>query len=180
MNNTQAIAQLGNPVLRKRAQAVTNFDDPVILQLVEDMQNNMLASNGVGIAAPQLSASWQLLIIASRPTPRYPNAPEMMPLTMFNPKFEAIGAEKIKDWEGCLSIPGIRALVPRHLSIRVRYQDNRGQARQIDLSGFPARVFQHEFDHLLGLVYLDRVEDNRDIISDSEFLKLIHTEDAAA
>ena len=92
---------------------------------------------------------------------------------MVNPRHEVLDATLIKDWEGCLSVPGIRALVPRHRTVKVAYQDKEGQDCQIVLHDFPARVFQHEFDHLQGLIYLDRVEDNRDIVAESEFFKRI-------
>ncbi|MGZ4957681.1 MAG: peptide deformylase [Methylomonas sp.] len=168
------IVQLGAAVLRKKAQAVDDFGRPEFQQLITTMQDMMHEANGVGIAAPQLGESWQIVIIASRPTARYPNAPEMHPLAMINPRFEVLDAALIKDWEGCLSVPGIRALVPRYRAIKVSYQDAQGLAFEIELQDFPARVFQHEFDHLQGLVYLDRVENNQDIFSESEFFKLIN------
>jgi peptide deformylase len=97
-----------------------------------------------------------------------------MPATlMVNPQFEILDASLIKDWEGCLSVPGIRALVPRYRKIKVSYQNQQGQACEMVLDDFPARVFQHEFDHLNGMVYLDRVETNTDIVAESEFFKRI-------
>ena len=165
------IAQLGAEVLRLEATPIDDFSANEFHQLVDTMHAMMLESNGVGIAAPQLGVSSQIVIIASRPTKRYPKAPDMAPLVMVNPKYQVIDAEVIKDWEGCLSVPGIRALVPRYRSLKVSYQDTQGKPRNIDLNDFPARVFQHEYDHLQGLVYLDRVENNRDIISESEFFK---------
>lgn len=173
MSNTTQIQQLGSEVLRLSAQLVDDFRCLKFNQLVEEMRMVMRESDGVGIAAPQLGYSQQILIIASRPTPRYPHAPEMAPLVMVNPSFEIVDAEIYKDWEGCLSVPGIRALVPRYREVLVAYQTQRGEAASIQLRDFPARVFQHEFDHLLGLVYLDRVESNRDIVAESEFFKRI-------
>jgi peptide deformylase len=97
-----------------------------------------------------------------------------MPATlMVNPQFEILDASLIKDWEGCLSVPGIRALVPRYRKLKVSYQNPQGQACEMVLDDFPARVFQHEFDHLNGMVYLDRVETNTDIVAESEFFKRI-------
>jgi len=165
------IAQLGADILRMKACAIDDFNASEFQQLIDTMHAVMLESNGVGIAAPQLGVSSKIVIIASRPTKRYPQAPEMSPLMMVNPQYQVIDAEVIKDWEGCLSVPGIRALVPRYRSLHVSYQDTQGKFCQIDLQDFPARVFQHEYDHLQGLVYLDRVESNRDIISESEFFK---------
>ncbi len=165
------IVQLGAEVLRLHARPVDDFYVEEFQRLIEVMHAMMLDSNGVGIAAPQLGFSLQIVIIASRPTARYPKAPEMSPLLLVNPRYQVVDETLIKDWEGCLSVPGIRALVPRYRAVKVDYQDAQGMARQIDLRDFPARVFQHEFDHLQGLVYLDRVESNRDIISESEFFK---------
>ncbi|QPK63655.1 peptide deformylase [Methylomonas sp. LL1] len=167
------IVQLGAEILRQQARRVDDFDCSKFHHLIDDMQALMLESNGVGIAAPQLGASWQIVIIASRPTARYPNAPDMAPLLMVNPECQVLDASMHKDWEGCLSVPGIRALVPRYQTVQISYQDRQGRADQIVLRDFPARVFQHEFDHLQGLVYLDRVESNRDIISETEFFKKI-------
>lgn len=173
MTKNCEIVQLGAEILRQQARRVDDFAAPKFNQLVDLMQVSMLESNGVGIAAPQLGEPWQIVIIASRPTQRYPEAPDMLPLVMVNPHYEILDHTLRKDWEGCLSVPGIRALVPRYRSVKVDYQDQHGQAQAINLQDFPARIFQHEFDHLQGLVYLDRVESNRDIISEVEFFKRI-------
>lgn len=173
MAKLRQIAQLGHEVLRQQAEPVHNFDDQKIIDVIDDMLMTLSESNGVGIAAPQIYESYQIVIIASRPTPRYPDAPLMEPTLMINPEFQALSPDREKDWEGCLSIPGIRALVPRYSQIRVSYSDRQGQLQEQDLSGFVARVFQHEYDHLEGKVYLDRVENNGDIISEQEFQKLI-------
>lgn len=167
------IVQLGAEILRQTARPIDDFTLPDLQALITTLQSVMQASNGVGIAAPQLGESRQLIIVASRPTARYPKAPDMPPIVMINPHFEVLDAAQHKDWEGCLSIPGIRALVPRYRAVNVHYQDSQGQPKEIALQDFPARIFQHEFDHLHGLVYLDRVESNRDIVTESEFFKLI-------
>jgi len=166
------IAQLGDKVLRQKAEAVADVHDAEIRQIIEAMQSTLASTSGVGIAAPQISESKQIIIVASRPTPRYPSAPLMEPTVMINPWFQAVSETKEKGWEGCLSIPGIRALVPRYQEIMIRYTDQRGNTVQSKLSGFVARIFQHEIDHLIGKTYLDRVEDNSDIFSESEYLKL--------
>lgn len=111
-------------------------------------------------------------MLASRPTPRYPDAPNMPETVMINPSFIALSDEIEKDWEGCLSIPDIRAKVPRYKLIKISYTSQQGYQESMELSGFVVRVFQHEYDHLNGLVYLDRVENNRDIFSEVEYLKL--------
>lgn len=165
------IVQLGAEVLRLRAHPVDDFCSEEFHRLTEVMHAMMLENHGVGIAAPQLGVSLQILIIASRPTARYPHAPDMNPLLLVNPRYQVVDDTVFRDWEGCLSVPGIRAWVPRYRAVKVDYQDARGAECQIELQDFPARVFQHEFDHLQGLVYLDRVESNRDIISEREFFK---------
>jgi len=180
MTSHSQIVQLGDEVLRREAQFVDDFNAPKFHALIATMHAMLLEANGVGIAAPQLGASQQIVIIACRPTPRYPLAPVMAPIVMVNPSFTLLDASRHKDWEGCLSVPGIRALVPRFRAIKVSYQDPQGERQEIDLEDFPARVFQHEFDHLQGLVYLDRVENNRDIVAESEFFKLIAAEKQCA
>ncbi len=166
------IAQLGDAILREQARVVTDFAANAVKQIVADMLLTLSQSNGVGIAAPQISESLGIIIVASRSTARYPLAPEMEPVVMFNPKYSVLNNELVKDWEGCLSIPGIRALVPRYKTISVEYSNAEEELCRIQLNDFVARVFQHEYDHLHGMVYLDRVENNRDIISETEFLKL--------
>ncbi len=167
------IAQLGAKVLRQKAEAIIDVNDIEIKQIIEAMQSTLATTSGVGIAAPQISASKQIIIIASRPTPRYPSAPLMEPTVMINPGFQALSDTQEKDWEGCLSIPGIRALVPRFQEIWIHYTNQQGGLVESKLSGFVARIFQHEFDHLEGKTYLDRVENNTDIFAESEFVKLI-------
>ena len=172
MANISEIAQLGAAVLRLQAQAVANIKGNEIQRIIETLQDTLATTQGVGIAAPQISVSKRIIIIASRPTPRYPSAPLMEPTVMINPSFQILSDSREKDWEGCLSIPGIRALVPRYKEILVHYTNQQGGLVEARLKGFVARVFQHEFDHLEGKVYLDRVEDNRDIVAESEYFKI--------
>jgi peptide deformylase len=172
MTHAYEIAQLGANVLRQHAELVEQVDNAEIQQLIQDMHTTLAASEGVGLAAPQISQSKRIIIVASRPNARYPKAPLMQPTVMINPVFTALSDEKEKDWEGCLSIPGIRALVPRYKAINVQYLDEVGSPVEQTLEGFVARVFQHEADHLDSKVYLDRVESSLDIISESEYFKL--------
>ncbi len=167
------IVQLGAKILRQHAEIVEHVGSPDIRQIITDMQAALAATQGVGLAAPQISQLKRIIIVASRPTTRYPTAPLMEPTVMINPVFDALSDEKEKDWEGCLSILGIRALVPRYKNIRVQYTDEQGRNIDIKLEGFIARVFQHETDHLEGKIYLDRVESPEDIISESEYFKLL-------
>ena len=172
MTNISEIAQLGAPVLRLQAQVVTEPQSAEIQQIIETLQNTLATTQGVGIAAPQISISKRIIIIASRPTPRYPSAPLMEPTVMINPAFQTLSDTREKDWEGCLSVPGIRALVPRYTEILISYINQQGDLVEARLEGFVARVFQHEYDHLEGTVYLDRVEDNRDIFAECEYFKI--------
>jgi len=172
MDSIPTILQLGHPVLRQKAEAVDDVLSDTVQQLIKSLQAALANSQGVGLAAPQIGIAKRLVIVASRPTARYPYAPLMQPTVMINPSFAPLSDQQENDWEGCLSIPGIRALVPRYQEIAIRYTDTDGQSVGQTLNGFVARVFQHEIDHLEGLVYLDRVLDNRDIVAESEFLKI--------
>jgi peptide deformylase len=167
------IAQLGHSVLRSQAPNVALPASAEIRELIADMKATLRDANGVGIAAPQVYASHAILIVASRPNPRYPHAPVMEPETVINPQIIDRSSEIVKDWEGCLSIPGIRGEVPRHRHIRVRYQTADGQSIERDFSDFVARIFQHEDDHLRGIVFLDRLESTRDLITEKEYQRRI-------
>lgn len=167
------IAQLGQPVLRQETAGVGNPADPLLQPLIDDMLATMAEANGVGIAAPQVFEPLRLFIVASRPNPRYPQAPAMAPTAMLNPEILWRSDETEQGWEGCLSVPGIRGLVPRSLRIGVRYLSREGGVCEEELSGFIARVFQHEYDHISGMVFLDRVVSNRDLISEREYLRLV-------
>lgn len=166
------IAQLGADVLRQTAEHVTDIYSEDIQQLIKDMHAMLATTEGVGLAAPQIGVSKRVIIVASRPTRRYPLATLMKPTVMINPSFQPMSDVKAKDWEGCLSIPGIRALVPRYTDIIIHYIDEDGVATSLAMQDFVARVFQHEYDHLEGRVYLDNVEKNTDIIAESEYFKL--------
>ncbi len=167
------IAQLGNPILRRVAQPVENFADKAIEQLIDSLIATAASANGVGIAAPQVSQSYRLFIVASRPNPRYPKAPLMEPTAMINPRIVAYSPENVKDWEGCLSIPGIRGLVPRYQAIEVEYTNRNGQVQRQELADFVARILQHELDHLDGIVFVDRLESTQDLFTEQEYQRLI-------
>lgn len=169
MAESLQIAQLGNPVLRQQAQLVDNIQDKRLQQLIDALIATAVASNGVGIAAPQVSQSFRLFIVASRPNPRYPNAPQMEPTAMINPQIIAHSTEIVKGWEGCLSVPGIRGLAPRYQTIEVEYTSRNGQVHRQVFTDFVARIFQHEYDHLDGIVFLDRVESTQDLMTEQEY-----------
>jgi len=173
MTNSLAISQLGNPVLRQVAQPIETVHADWVQQLVDDMMTTLVQSNGVGLAAPQVGQSYCLLIVASRPNLRYPHAPTMSPTAMINPRLIAHSDERVKDWEGCLSIPGIRGLVPRYQTIEIEYTTVSGELQRRELTDFVARIFQHEFDHLHGLVFLDRLETVQDVITEQEYMNRV-------
>lgn len=176
MTELGPIIQLGNPTLRQQAAWVDNIQDQQIQKLIEDLILIVDKANGVGIAAPQVAAKHRLFIVASRPNSRYPQAPEMEPTAMINPRIIAHTTEKVKAWEGCLSVPGIRGLVPRYQTIEVEYSDSNGKSQTQELTDFVARIFQHEYDHLDGILFVDRLESNQDMITEHEYQKLIKQE----
>ena len=173
MSEILQISQLGNPILRQQAQPIPDVHNERIQKLIDDLINTAVSANGVGIAAPQVAQSYRLFIVASRPTLRYPNAPSMSPTAMINPRIVAHSTEIVKDWEGCLSVPGIRGLVPRYQTIEVEYITRDGKLEKQELTDFVARIFQHEYDHLEGMVFLDRLETTKDIITEQEYQKII-------
>jgi len=173
MSILRQIAQLGQPVLRQETRRIDDPLEPAIQSIIEDMLVTVAEANGVGIAAPQVFEPLRLFIITSRPNPRYPQAPLMEPTAMLNPELLWSADETEKGWEGCLSVPGLRGPVRRSLRIGVRYITRRGEMREEELAGFIARVFQHEYDHISGLVFLDRVENPRELISEREYLRLV-------
>lgn len=167
------IALLGHPVLRQKALPLADPAGSFVQSLIEDMLVTMVDANGVGLAAPQVYESLALMIVASHPNPRYPDAPSMEAIAMLNPELVWQSDELEKGWEGCLSIPGLRGLVPRHQRIRIRYTGRGGEPVEGEYAGFPARVFQHELDHLQGILYLDRLESSLDLISEKEYLRML-------
>ena len=165
------ISQLGNPVLRQPSQVVDNVKDDRLQQLIDNLISTVQHAHGVGIAAPQAAMCDRLFIVASRPNLRYPQAPHMEPTAMINPRIVAASTETVKDWEGCLSIPGIRGLVPRSRAIEIEYTCRDGKLHGQQLTDFVARIFQHEHDHLDGIVFLDRVESMQELMTEDEYQK---------
>ena len=167
------VAQLGNDVLRCKAQPINNISDQNLGRIIDNLIATVIETNGVGIAAPQVSISDRLFIMASRPNLRYPNAPKMEPTAMINPRLISHSEDRVKDWEGCLSVPGIRGLVSRYRVINVEYTNREGKLKRQELTDFMARIFQHEYDHLEGIVFLDRVESTTDLMTEDEYQKQI-------
>ncbi|MFV0595186.1 peptide deformylase [Shewanella sp.] len=154
-NQPLPIAVVGEAILRQQAIEVRDFDN-ALRQLAEQMAISMVAAKGVGIAAPQVHSPLALFIMASRPNERYPDAPLMNPEVVVNPQILSTSANMVSGEEGCLSVPGKRFSIWRHQTIVVRYQDLAGHWQQTELTGFIARIFQHEFDHLQGITLLER------------------------
>lgn len=172
MQTSLEIIQLGNPLLRVPAEALSTTQINVTLPLLASLEQIMLSHQGVGIAAPQVGESLRAFIVASRPNDRYPHAPLMEPTIMINPELLWHSDLMEKDWEGCLSIPGIRAKVNRYTHIRVSYLNVLGDVIETEFTGFIARIFQHELDHLNGIVFLDRA-DKLDVATETEYRKVI-------
>ena len=136
-----------------KALAIANIVDSEFQDFIDKLILCGQENDGVGIAAPQVGNSIRMFIMAPSPNPRYPDAPTMAATAIINPEIVQASAEMEKGWEGCLSVPGFRGLVPRHLEIDVSYLDRTGHAQTAHFSGFLARLFQHEFDHLEGILY---------------------------
>jgi peptide deformylase len=168
-----AIAQIGSPLLRSQAQLVEQISNYNTIELIDRLIYTVIDRQGVGIAAPQISQPYRIFIIASHPNDRYPHAPTMEPTAMINPRILSHGEEIVKDWEGCLSVPDTRGLVPRYQQIEVEYTTRTGEVQQASLSGFIARIFQHELDHLDGIIFTDRISDPQDLYTEDEYRQLI-------
>lgn len=154
------ILKMGDPRLLRIAQPVTDFDTGELHQLVADMFDTMRAVNGAGLAAPQIGVDLQLVIFGTdAPNPRYPDAPVIARTVLLNPVITPVGAEEVEDWEGCLSVPGLRGVVPRLARIRYTGFDPSGNPIDRTVEGFHARVVQHECDHLIGTLYPMRMRD---------------------
>lgn len=165
------VTQLGDPVLRRKCEKVTHFNKEDLQELASNLIATCKESNGVGIAAPQVDESIQMFILWSQSNDRYPDAPNMEPEVVINPKIIKKSRAIQSDWEGCLSIPGVRARVKRHKTIDVEYYNLEGKMIRKKFSHpFVARVFQHEYDHLQGKVFLDRVS-SKDVVMEKEYKK---------
>lgn len=154
------ILKMGDARLLRVAAPITQFDTDDLHLLITDMLDTMRAANGAGLAAPQIGVDLQLVIFGSGElNPRYPDAPPVPRTALINPVITPIGDVEISDWEGCLSVPGLRAVVPRWARIRYTGFDQYGDPIEREVEGFHARVVQHECDHLVGKLYPMRVRD---------------------
>lgn len=157
----RTVLKMGDPLLLQVARPVERFDTRELHSLLADMQDTMHALNGAGLAAPQIGVSLQVVIFGVGANPRYPQAEEVPYTVLINPHVEPIGANMEDGWEGCLSVPGMRGLVPRFTRVRYRGADPLGAPIDRSVSGFHARVVQHETDHLHGILYPTRIRDLR-------------------
>ena len=154
------ILKMGDARLLRVAEPVQSFDTPELHALIADMRETMAAVNGAGLAAPQIGVNLQLVIFGSTArNPRYPDRPVVPPTVLINPVITLLGSAEEEDWEGCLSVPGLRGVVPRWSRIRYTGLDEKGQHFDRTVEGFHARVVQHECDHLIGKLYPMRVRD---------------------
>jgi peptide deformylase len=157
------ILKMGDERLLRVAAPVTGFDSPALLALVEDMLDTMRAANGAGLAAPQIGEDLQLVIFGFEHNQRYPDAPPVPLTVLCNPVIDPLDDEMVDGWEGCLSVPGLRGVVPRHARIRYSGFDATGERIEREADGFHARVVQHECDHLIGRLYPTRMRDLRQL-----------------
>ena len=154
------ILKMGDERLLRTAPAVTAFDTPELHALVADLLETMAAANGAGLAAPQIGVNLQVVIFGSgQINPRYPDEPPFPQTILLNPVITPLGDEEQEGWEGCLSVPGMRAIVPRWQHIRYTGVDVLGQPIVREAEGFHARVVQHECDHLDGTLFIDKTKD---------------------
>lgn len=153
------ILKMGDPRLLRIAKPVEAFDTPELHTLVADMMETMAAANGAGLAAPQIGVDLQLVVFGFEHNERYPEAPAVPMTVLCNPVITPLSDEKVDGWEGCLSVPGLRGVVPRYTRIRYTGFDAQGRPIEREAEGFHARVVQHECDHLIGRLYPTRMDD---------------------
>ncbi len=155
------VLRMGDPRLIEPSQPVGSFDTPELHALIADMEDTMRSLDGAGLAAPQIGVQLQVVIFGVEFNPRYPDAEPVPHTVLINPKITALDGEIEEGWEGCLSVPGMRGLVPRYQRIRYQGHDPFGKPIDLSVSGFHSRVVQHECDHLAGILYPMRIRDLR-------------------
>ena len=155
------VLRMGDPRLLQRAEPVTNFGTRELRELLTDMRDTMHSLNGAGLAAPQVGVGLRVVIFGVERNPRYPDAEEVPQTVLINPVITPLADAVEEGWEGCLSVPGMRGLVPRYLKLRYQGRDEYGAVIDRTVSGFHARVVQHECDHLDGILYPMRITDLR-------------------
>ncbi len=163
----RTVLRMGDPILLQKAVPVEQFDTPALHALIQDLEDTMQAKNGAGIAAPQIGVSQRVVIFGQKissahPNPRYPDADAVPYTVLINPVLTPVGTEMEDGWEGCLSVPGMRGIVPRYQRLHYTGFDQYGNKIDRLVSGFHARVVQHECDHLDGILYPMRIDDLKD------------------
>ena len=158
----RTVLRMGDPLLLEKAQPIMQFNTPELHALINDMQDTMQAMDGAGIAAPQIGVSLQVVIFGVGKNPRYPDAEQVPYTVLINPTLSFVGDEMEDGWEGCLSVPGMRGVVPRYLRLHYSGFDQFGAPIDRLVSGFHARVVQHECDHLMGILYPMRINNLKD------------------
>ena len=162
------VLRMGDPLLLRRAQEVDRFATPDLLALIADMRDTMAHLDGAGLAAPQIGVPLRVVIFGVSANPRYPDAEAVPETVLINPVIEPLDDSMDEAWEGCLSVPGMRGLVPRYRCIRYRGMDEHGVAIDRTVQDFHARVVQHECDHLEGRLYPARMKDLSRLVFESE------------
>ena len=157
--SVQPILKMGDPRLLRQAEPVARFGTAELEALIADMFDTMHAANGAGLAAPQIGVNLQVVIFGFGSNVRYPEAPAVPETVLINPIVTPLADELEDGWEGCLSVPGLRGMVPRHAQLRYEGFDRNGHAIRREVDGFHARVVQHECDHLAGILYPMRIRD---------------------
>jgi peptide deformylase len=155
----RAVLRMGDARLLEKSRPVERFGTPELAALLADMRDTMAHLNGAGLAAPQIGVGLRVAIFGVQANPRYPQVEDVPDTVLINPVLEPLGGEQEEDWEGCLSVPGMRGAVPRYRRLRYAGCDEQGRRFERSVEGFHARVVQHECDHLDGILYPMRIRD---------------------
>jgi peptide deformylase len=153
------VLRMGDARLLEKSRPVERFGTPELAALLTDMRDTMAHLNGAGLAAPQIGVGLRVVIFGVKSNPRYPQVEDVPDTVLINPVLEPLGGEQEEDWEGCLSVPGMRGAVPRYRRLRYAGRDEQGRRFERSVEGFHARVVQHECDHLDGILYPMRIRD---------------------
>lgn len=166
------IAQVGEEVLKTPARQVLldEFNQTQLIEFIDELLSTMLDANGIGIAAPQVFDPRAIMIIASRANPRYPEAPDMEPEVLINPVITDHSSQTVWEWEGCLSVPGLRGKIERADWVELSYLSRDGESKKVRYEGFVARIFLHEYDHLIGKTWLDHISDTKNIMANDVWI----------
>jgi peptide deformylase len=178
MSGMSYMVELGDPVLRQVADPVADIFSPETSAIIDRMMQTLAEQRGIGIAAPQIGVPKQLFIVAPNQELRPPYDTINTGLVVINPKITQHNVALTHEWEGCLSIPGIRGLVPRHCDITIEYTNMHGEVRSERYKDFTARIFLHEYDHLVGTVFIDRIENLKEhLITDASYMKMMEDDE---